>query len=360
MKFTVLKKSSRSSARLGLLETTHGTIETPAFIPVGTQATVKGITKAMLEEIGFEIILANAYHLYLRPGEQIIEAAGGLHQFMSWPRPILTDSGGYQIFSLARLVRVNDEGVLFKSHLNGAEHFLTPEKILKFQKVLGADIMMPLDECLPYPVEYSQAKESVELTGRWAKRSQKYFSESNFSNQGLFGIIQGSIFSDLRKISAELTVALNFDGYALGGLSVGEPVELMNQIVAELKPVLPEEKPRYLMGVGSEKEIRVAIENGIDLFDSVLPTRLGRHGNFFVDGGRENIRNAKFAKEKKPLVKNCGCYTCQNFSVMYLRHLFMSHEIIGPVLLSVHNLRYIKNFIEEIKKEIKNSSEAKI
>jgi queuine tRNA-ribosyltransferase len=355
MKFSITKKSSLNKSRLGVLETAHGVVETPVFIPVGTQATVKGLTIAQLEELKIQILLANAYHLFLRPGVEIIEAAGGLHKFMGWKKPILTDSGGYQIFSLSRLKKVTEEGVFFKSPVDGAEYFLTPEKIIEIQNRLGADIIMPLDECLPYPLDHEKVKESVFLTGRWAQRSLEFFQRQNFSGPALFGIIQGGHFLDLRKISVELTASLNFDGFAIGGLSVGEPVELMKEMVAGVAALLPEEKPRYLMGVGSKEEIRQAVANGIDLFDCVLPTRIGRHGNFLTETGRENIRNARFARNTQPLVENCGCYTCRNFSALYLRHLFMSHEIVGPVLLSIHNIYNLNQFMIKLREEIKNT-----
>ncbi|MEK7376540.1 MAG: tRNA guanosine(34) transglycosylase Tgt, partial [Candidatus Margulisiibacteriota bacterium] len=319
-KFEILRKSKKTKARAGKIHTSHGIIETPNFIPCGTQATVKAMTPRMLKEIGTQIILANTYHLYLRPGHKLIKEAGGLHKFMAWDGPILTDSGGFQVFSLAGLRKISEEGVMFSSHIDGSKHFLSPETVLEAQLAFGSDIMMPLDECLPYPCEYSLAKEAVERTTRWAVRSRDAACGVS-TDTTLFGIVQGSTFKDLRKQSAEEISALGFPGYGIGGLSVREPTEVMYEMLGHQLQFLPEETPKHLLGVGYIENIRAAVDMGIDLFDCVEPSRLGRHGAFISKEGKGVIRNAKYTKDLSPLVSGCDCYTCKNFTRAYIRHL---------------------------------------
>jgi len=357
-KFEILKKSSKSKARVGKLYTQHGEVNTPAFMPVGTQGTVKAMSPRNLNEVQTEIILGNTYHLYLRPGTELIKAAGGLHKFISWDKPILTDSGGFQVFSLAHMRKVTDEGVDFTSHVDGSKHFLTPEKVLEIQAVFGSDIMMPLDECTPYPCEKKVAEEAVGRTTRWAKQSKSKIqiskSKTNLKSQIpiLFGIVQGSTYKDLRKRSAEEISEIDFPGYAIGGLSVGEPQEEMFGMLDVVTGVLPEDKPRHLMGVGYPSDILGAIKLGADLFDCVIPTRLARHGSFLTYEGKVSIRQARFEKDFTPIDPECDCYACKNFTKAYLRHLFWAREILALQLLTLHNLRFYMRMMEKARQDI--------
>lgn len=346
--FEVVKSCPQSKARAGLLLTAHGEVPTPAFMPVGSQGTVKTLTPEELRAIGVKMVLANSYHLYLRPGAEIIEKLGGLHRFMSWDGPILTDSGGYQIFSLASLRRVNNDGVTFRSHLDGSEHFLTPEAIIQLQEKLGADIIMTLDECPPNNDELSTVREAMERTLLWAERCWK----SHQTPQALYSIVQGGIFVPLRRESAAFLSSLEFPGYAIGGLSLGEPREVMLNIVEETVDRLPAEKPRYLMGVGSPEELVEGVDRGIDLFDSALPTRVARNGALFTPQGRINIRKAIYHSQDAPVYSGCECYTCKHFSAAYLHHLFRCAELLAYRLTTLHNLHFITRLMEEIRKAI--------
>jgi len=364
--FKIISKSSRSKARAGKLKTPHGTIDTPAFMPVGTQGAVKAATWQQVKDIGAQMILSNTYHLYLRPGIKVIKKAGGLHKFIGWDGPILTDSGGYQVFSLAKLRKINDEGVTFNSHIDGSEHLLTPEKVVEIQSIFGSDIMMPLDECVAYPSTKAESEKAVKRTTRWAKRSKEAFltpsfghpspqsGEGNKRGEVLFGIVQGGMFKDLRKRSAEEIRALDFPGYGIGGLSVGEPKDLMIKMLEVSTDNLEYEKSKHLMGVGFPEDIMEAVKFGIDLFDCVIPTRLARHGAFLTKEGKEIIRNAKFASDFTPLDKDCDCYACKNFTKAYIRHLFIAKEILPLTLMTIHNLRFIIRLMEEIREKIKN------
>lgn len=347
--FELLAKDSKTKARLGRLTTAHGEVKTPLFVPVGTRATVKTMTPEELEEIGVEMILSNVYHLFLRPGCDLIARLGGLHKFMSWKRPIISDSGGYQIFSLSPAVKTSPDGVEFKSPLDGASHFFSPEDVIANQQALGADIIMVLDECSPYPAEYDQILQAVRRTTDWAKRSKEVFEGRE---QGLFGIVQGGLFPDLRRKSAEEIVEIGFSGYALGGLSVGEPRELMLEAIAQVEPYLPEDKPRYLMGLGDAPSLLDAISLGMDMFDSALPTRVGRNGTAFTSGGRVNIRNAAYRSDGGPLDEKCGCYACRNYSRAYLRHLYVAGEILALRLLTWHNLHFSLSLIKGAREAI--------
>lgn len=349
MKFEITKKDNSSHARIGRLQTHHGTIDTPVFMPVGTQGTVKTFTPTELEEIGTSIILSNVYHLYLRPGVDVIRKAGGLHRFINWQRPILTDSGGYQIFSLAKFRRITDEGVEFQSHIDGSVHFFTPEKVMEAQDILGSDIIMPLDECIPYPCDYDYACNSTQLTIKWLIQSVRVHKKVD---QALFGIVQGGVFKDLRQQCAERMVELDLPGYSIGGLSVGEPAELMHEIIAFTIPKLPEEKPRYLMGSGTPIDIIRSIEHGIDMFDCVLPTRNARTGTAFTSTGRLVIRNSDYKEDFSPLDPECSCYTCKNYSRSYIRHLLNAEEILGLRLVSYHNVYFFIKLLEDIRKAI--------
>ncbi len=350
--FKVVKKSVRSKARTGKLATAHGTIETPAFMPVGTQGTVKAVTPKQIKELGASIILANAYHLYLRPGLAVIKKAGGLHEMMGWDGPILTDSGGFQVFSLAKLRKVTDEGVEFNSHFDGSKQFLTPEKIVEAQLIFGSDIMMPLDECIKYPSDKTKTLEAVVRTTLWAKRSKEVQGVRGRGQGKLFGIVQGGMFKDLRKRSAEEIRDLDFPGYGIGGLSVGEPKEMMLEMLDVSTSGLEYEKPKHLMGVGFPEDIETAVKHGIDLFDCVIPTRLARHGAFLTKGGKSIIKNAKFEKDMSPLEKGCDCYACGNFSRAYIRHLFIAKEILALTLMTIHNLRFMIRLMERIRADI--------
>lgn len=356
MKYSLLQTDKNSKARIGEIYTDHGVIQTPIFMPVGTQGTVKAITQRVLEnEINAEIILSNTYHLYLRPGTDILERAGGLHKFMNWQRPILTDSGGFQIYSLSELRKIKKDGVEFKSHLDGSMHYFTPKKVIEIQRSIGSDIMMPLDECTPYPCEYEYAKKSKELTSNWAVLNKQAFEETKplyGHQQFLFGIVQGSVFKDLRESSAKDLVKLDFDGYSIGGLAVGEPTEEMYDIVDFTTDFLPESKPRYLMGVGRPENILEAISRGVDMFDCVMPTRNARNAYLFTSQGIVSMRNAAYKDDYTSLDPKCDCYTCQNFSRAYLRHLFNAKEILALELATIHNLTFYLNLVREARKRI--------
>ncbi len=348
--FQLLKKSKKSMARLGIIRTPRGVIHTPAFMPVGTQATVKTLTPEEVSDLGAEIILSNTYHLYLRPGTEIINKAGGLHRFMNWQGPILTDSGGFQVFSLGSLRRITDDGVHFRSHLDGSRHFISPEKSMEIQAVLGSDIAMAFDVCAPFPCSYEEALEAVERTTRWAERSLK---APHAPGQVVFGIVQGSVYPELRERSAREITALDFPGYAVGGLSVGEPKVIMYEVLEKTTPLLPEDRPRYLMGVGTADCLWEGVARGIDLFDCVLPTRIARNGTALTSKGKVVVRNAEFADDFSPIDVDCGCYTCRNYSRAYLRHLFKAEEILGHRLLTIHNLYFTLGVMEEIRQAIR-------
>jgi len=327
-------------------------------MPVGTRATVKAMTPEELTDIGSEIVLSNTYHLWLRPGSKLIKELGGLHKFMNWSGPILTDSGGYQVFSLAENRKIEEEGVHFQSHLDGARMFLTPEKAIEVQQDLGADIIMPLDECTPYPADREYTKNSLDLTYRWAKRCKDYHeanSSESTPDQALFGIVQGGMYDDLRRESAEGLMDIGFDGYSIGGLSVGEGTELMTEMTNFTAPLLPKDKPRYLMGVGYPEDILMAVEAGIDMFDCVLPTRNARNGTLFTSRGKLGIKNNRFEKDGGPLDPDCGCYTCRNYTRAYLRHLYQSGEILASRLNTIHNLYYYLNLMKGIRESIKEN-----
>ncbi len=340
-------------ARLGKLHTNHGTFETPMFMPVGTLATVKTLSPEELKEVGSGIILSNTYHLWLRPGEDVVKNAGGLHKFMNYDGPILTDSGGFQVFSLAKPKDIIEEGVYFKSHIDGKKLFLTPELSIEIQNKLDSDIAMSFDECIPYPADYEYAKASTERTLRWAKRGKEAFKNEN---QSLFGIVQGGEYEDLRKWSAVETVKLDFDGYSIGGTSVGESKDTMYKMIDDAIKYLPQDKPRYLMGVGEPVDIFNGIERGIDMFDCVLPTRLARHGNAFTLDGKINLKNLKFKEDFTPIDSECDCYACKHYTKAYIRHLIIAKETLGGRLLSIHNIRFLIKLTENIRKEIKNKN----
>jgi len=350
IRYELIKKCKQTGARLGRIHTPHGSFDTPVFMPVGTQATVKGMSPDELKEIGAQIILSNTYHLYLRPGQEIIREAGGLHSFMNWDRSILTDSGGFQVFSLDSLRKIEEEGVTFKSHIDGSRHFISPEKAVEIQNDLGADIIMCFDECTPYPAEYDYVKKSLERTTRWAERCKK--AHKNTEKQALFGIVQGGVFGDLRVQSAKQLVELDFPGYSIGGLSVGEPAELMYEMLDITVPLLPEDKPRYLMGVGSPDYLVEGAIRGIDMFDCVLPTRIGRNGTVMTSRGRLIVRDAKYARDFSPIDPECDCYTCRNFTRAYVRHLLKVNEVLGIRLTTWHNLRFLINLMKKVRQAI--------
>ncbi len=343
--FKVVKTCPDTQARLGELVTNHGVVPTPVFLPVASQGTVKTLTPEELKDIGITIILGNTYHLYLRPGIDVIEKLGGLHRYMAWDGPILTDSGGYQVFSLARLCNVTTNGVNFRSHIDGSEHSLTPELVIEFQQKLGSDIIMTLDECPAVGASMTKVREAVDRTSRWAERCRKYHKSSD---QLLFGIVQGGIFPELRHQSAAAITSLDFPGYAIGGLSIGEPKELTWSMVAETVPFLPMDKPRYLMGVGSPEDIIEGISRGIDLFDSALPTRVARNGAIFTMQGRVNIQKAVYKTKEQPVEADCDCYACRTFSAAYLHHLFKCEELLAYRLATIHNLRFITRLMQKI------------
>ena len=341
------------TARYGTLTTNYGTFETPMFMPVGTQATVKTLDPRELKELSSSVILSNTYHLWLRPGEDIVSKAGGLHKFMNYDGPILTDSGGFQVFSLANPKNISEEGVIFKSHLNGEKLFLTPEKSIGIQNKLDSDIAMSFDECIPYPATYEYAKKSTERTLRWAKRGLAVHQNPN---QSLFGIVQGGEYQDLREWSAKETSKLNFDGFSIGGTSVGEDKVTMYKMIEDGIRYLPEDKPRYLMGVGDPIDIVEGVDRGIDMFDCVLPTRLARHGHAFTKDGKINIKNAKYKEDFTPVEENCDCYCCKHYTKAYIRHLIVANETLGQRLLSIHNIRFLIRLTEEIRKSIQKNT----
>ncbi|MBI5562867.1 MAG: tRNA guanosine(34) transglycosylase Tgt [Deltaproteobacteria bacterium] len=344
-----LIKTDPSGARLGTAVTPHGAFSTPVFMPVGTRASVKGVTPEALREAGAEIILANTYHLYLRPGHETIAALGGLHRFMHWDGPILTDSGGFQVWSLGKLRRIDEEGVSFASHLDGARCVLTPESVVEIQEALGSDIIMPLDECTPYPSSREYAEDSMNLTHRWAQRCKK--AKKN-TGQALFGIVQGGMYGDLRAASAGAITGIGFDGYAIGGLSVGEDKALMHGMAEAALPHLSAASPRYLMGVGTPEDLVWGVGAGIDMFDCVMPTRNARNGTLFTTNGKLVIKNARHERDPAPVDEGCGCYTCRNYSRAYLRHLYMAGEVLSPVLNSIHNLYYYEWLMREMRSAI--------
>lgn len=347
--FKVTKTDPETCARLGLLATSHGVFETPIFMPVGTQATVKAMTPEMLCEIGAGIILSNTYHLYLRPGADLIDRAGGLHGFMNWQRGILTDSGGFQVFSLQGLRKITDEGVMFSSHIDGSRHFLSPEIVMEVEQKLGADIAMCFDECAPYPCSYEEADRAVTRTTLWAKRCRE---SHRHSYQALFGIIQGNVFADLRERSAREITALDFPGYAIGGLSVGEPKEDMYRILDLTNELLPANKPRYLMGVGAPEDLVEGVKRGVDMFDCVLPTRIARHGTAFTRKGKVVVRNASYAEDFTPLDPDCDCQVCKNYSRAYIRHLVKAEEILAHTLITYHNLYFLIKLMQDMREAI--------
>jgi len=348
--FELIARCPQTGARVGVWHTPHGPVETPRFMPVGTLATVKGLTPAQIASTGAQMILANTYHLHLQPGESIIEKAGGLHEFMAWNQPILTDSGGFQVFSLSQLRQIKESGVTFRSPRDGRIIEITPEKSIQIQNALGADVIMAFDECPPTGVSHETMKASIERTYRWLERCLR--AHQRPQQQALFAIVQGGIYEDLRAAAAESLVKLDLPGYAIGGVSVGEETSLIHRIVQITAPLLPENKPRYLMGVGTYREMAKAIASGIDLFDCVIPTRFGRHGTALVRGERWNLKNARFKEDFAPLDETCPCYTCQHFSRAYLNHLIKSGEMLGYILLSLHNIAELIRFTREIRQSI--------
>ncbi|WP_268913226.1 tRNA guanosine(34) transglycosylase Tgt [Lentilactobacillus sp. SPB1-3] len=348
--YRLIKKEKHTGARLGEITTPHGTFRTPIFMPVGTQATVKTLSPEELEDMHATIILANTYHLWLRPGEDIVEEAGGLHKFMNWNKGILTDSGGFQVFSLAKNRDITEKGVTFKNEINGANMFLSPEKAMAIENALGPDIMMSLDECPPYFESYDYVKKSVERTSRWAERGLK--AHKNPDWQGLFGIVQGAGFEDLRKQSARDLVGLDFPGYSIGGLSVGESKSEMNRVLDFTAPLLPENKPRYLMGVGATDSLIDGVIRGVDMFDCVLPTRIARRGTVMTSHGRLVVKNAKYARDFTPMDDQCDCYACRNYTRAYIRHLIKADETFGMRLCSLHNLHYLINLMKRVQQAI--------
>jgi queuine tRNA-ribosyltransferase len=353
--FSIIKYDRKCKARAGLLRTAHGTVQTPIFMPVGTQASVKTLSPADLVAIKAQIILNNTYHLYLRPGAELVRQAGGLQKFSAWNRPILTDSGGYQVFSLSELNKITPEGFHFRSHIDGSRHFFTPEKVVEIQRDLGSNIMMVLDECAPYPCDYRYATKAHLLTLDWARRSRLAFAASSERHgffQHQFAIVQGSVFPDLRRQSAEALVEMDFPGYAIGGLSVGEPKDAMFEMTGLVTDILPKNKPRYLMGVGKPEDLLEGIERGVDMFDCIMPTRNGRNGTAFTSGGQIVIKNAKFREQFAPLDERCDCYTCRTFTRAYLRHLFSAQEVLVLRLISLHNVNFYLRLMENARKAI--------
>ncbi len=351
--FEVTKTCAQTGARLGVLHTPHGDIHTPVYMPVGTAATVKAMTPRELMEIGAEIILSNTYHLHLRPGEDLIREAGGLHQFMAWPKPILTDSGGFQVFSLSGIRKIKEEGVTFQSHLDGSRRFISPEVSMDIQHALGSDIMMAFDVCTAYPCDHATAKDAMERTHRWAARCKAHHAKApSADTQALFGIVQGAFFNDLRIESAKVLADMDFIGYGIGGLSVGEPKPIMYDMLETIMPYMPGNKPRYLMGVGSPDCLVEGVMRGVDMFDCVLATRIARNGTCFTREGRLVIKNAKYARDFGPIEEGCDCYACRNFSRAYIRHLFKAGEITGARLASIHNLRFLLRLMEDVRAAI--------
>ncbi len=354
--FKIVARDEATQARAGILHTPHGDVDTPAFMPVGTLATVKAITQDQLEEMGAQMLLANTYHLYLRPGHEVVRAAGGLHQFMSWPHPMLTDSGGFQVMSLQRLRRITEDGVWFQSHLDGSAHFFSPERAVEIQIALGADVMVPLDECVEFPASYETVGRAVKLTSRWAERSQRTFRESSEDGkscgQVMFAIVQGGVHLDLRRQSVEELLKMGFAGYAIGGLSVGEPKPQTYELVHFTAELLPRERPRYLMGVGTPADLVEAVARGVDLMDCVLPTRNARNGYAFTSEGKVVVKNARYTRDPAPLDSACGCRVCRRYSRAYLRHLFQSHEMLGAMLLTYHNLQFYLDTMRKIRQAL--------
>ena len=351
--YELLHVDKNAGARRGVVHTPHGDIQTPVFMPVGTQATVKSMTPEELKEIGAQIILSNTYHLYLRPGQDIVKEAGGLHTFMNWDRPILTDCGGFQVFSLAALRTITEDGVEFRSHLDGSKHFFSPESVIKTEEDLGADIIMSFDECVEYPASYEYTKQSMERTTRWAKRCK---AAQKRDDQAIFGIIQGGFYEDLRKQSAEDLIALDFPGYAIGGISVGEPKEEFLKMLYFTAPLMPENKPRYLMGVGTPDYLIESALAGIDMCDCVLPTRIARNGTAMTWNGKVVVRNATYERDWGPLDPECDCYTCKNYTRAYIRHLIKTNEILGVRLLSIHNINFLTKLMEKVRIEIEHDN----
>lgn len=350
VKYELIKTCAQTGARLGKIHTPHGTFDTPMFMPVGTLATVKTMSPEELKEIDSGIILSNTYHLHLRPGEEIVKNAGGLHKFMNWDQAILTDSGGFQVFSLSKMRKITEEGVEFRSHLSGEKLFISPEKSIQIQNDLGADIIMAFDECAPYPAEYDYVKRSLERTTRWAARCKE--AHQNTDKQALFGIVQGGMYKDLRIESAKQIVDLDFPGYAIGGLSVGEEADVMYEMLDYTLPHLPDDKARYLMGVGAPENLVEGVIRGIDMFDCVLPTRIARNGTVFTKNGRLVIRNGQYAADYRPMEEGCECYACRNYTRAYIRHLIKSNEIFGMRLTTYHNLYYLINLMRQIRQAI--------
>lgn len=355
IKYELIENDTKTCARNGILHTNYGSFLTPMFMPVGTQATVKTLSPEELKKVGSAVILSNTYHLWLRPGENIVDKAGGLHRFMNYDGPILTDSGGFQVFSLAKNKKkdITEEGVHFKSHIDGSPLFLTPELSIEIQNKLDSDIAMSFDECIPYPASYEYAKASTERTLRWAKRGKDVF---NNERQSLFGIVQGGEYEDLRKYSALKTVEMDFDGYSIGGTSVGEDKTTMYKMIDHAIKYLPEDKPRYLMGVGDPIDIIEGVIRGVDMFDCVLPTRIARHGNAFTRYGKINIKNAKYKEDFTPIEENCDCYACKNYTKAYIRHLIVANESFGQRLLSIHNIRFLIKLTEDLRLAIKEDN----
>ena len=349
--YELLHVCRQSGARLGVLHTPHGDIPTPIYMPVGTSACVKAMTPREMEEIGTKILLSNTYHLHIRPGEDLIREAGGLHAFMGWNGPILTDSGGFQVFSLAGIRKIREEGVMFRSHLDGSKQFIGPEESMDIQQALGSDIAMAFDVCTAYPCDRETAKENMERTHRWAERCKAHHTRED---QALFGIVQGAFFKDLRVESAKALAAMDFPGYGIGGLSVGEPKPMMYEMLDEIRPYMPEDKPRYLMGVGTPDCFIEAVIRGVDMFDCVLATRIARNGSVFTSNGRLVVKNGKYARDFTPMDEACDCYACRNFTRAYIRHLFNAKEITGGRLASIHNLRFLIHMMEEIREAIAN------
>ena len=352
--YELLHIDKSTGARRGIVHTQHGDIQTPVFMPVGTQATVKSMTPEELKEIGAQIILSNTYHLYLRPGHEIVKQAGGLHKFMNWNRPILTDCGGFQVFSLSDLRTISEDGVEFRSHLDGSKHFFSPEKVMEIEEALGADIIMSFDECVKYPETYEYTKNSMERTTRWAKRCK--VAHKNTDKQALFGIIQGGFYEDLREKSAKDLIELDFPGYAIGGISVGEPKEEFLKMLYYTTPLMPENKPRYLMGVGTPDYLLEAAIAGIDMCDCVLPTRIARNGTAMTWNGKVVVRNATYEKDWGPIDSECDCYACKNYTRAYIRHLIKANEILGVRLLSIHNIYFLTKLMERVRIEIEHDN----
>lgn len=353
VRFRVVDQDASCGARVGELQTSHGTLETPVYMPVGTQATVKSLTPDDVRDTGASILLSNTYHLYLRPGSDLIDRLGGLHRFMAWNRSVLTDSGGFQVFSLGHLRQLSEDGVTFRSHIDGSSHHFTPEGVVRIQEELGSDIAMALDECTHYPAIYEESRTSFERTTRWAARAR---AAQTRSDQALFGIVQGGMYEDLRRESAAQLVDLDFPGYGIGGLSVGEPKELFYRMLAISAAALPSGKPRYVMGVGAPEDLFEAVLNGVDMFDCVLQTRLGRNGGLFTRSGRINIRNARFREDDGPIDSTCDCYTCRTFTLAYLHHLFRTEELLAYRLASLHNIRWTIKLVEEMRVAIRHGA----